>query len=129
MSIQISDQKLNQLYWLMRLGLAFIWLWTAITSWFFYPQAESLTWLHQVGLVEHTTFWLASACLFDLFMGIASALFVSKILWKTQFIFTVFYTLAIVIYLPEFLFHPFGPITKNISIFACLSFLICMEKR
>jgi hypothetical protein len=129
MSTPISEQKQNQLYWITRLGMAIIWLWTAITSWFFYPHAESLAWLRQVGLVEYTTFWLASACLFDLLMGIASAFFASKRLWQIQFIFTVFYTLAIVIYLPEFLFHPFGPITKNISVFSCLAFLICMEKR
>ena len=129
MNASISEQKQNQLYWITRLSMAIIWLWTAITSWFFYPHAESLAWLRQVGLVEHTTFWLASACMFDLLMGIASMLFASKRLWQIQLIFTVFYTLAIVIYLPEFLFHPFGPITKNINVGACLAFLICAEKR
>lgn len=125
----IAEQKLNQLYWLMRLGMAFIWLWTAMTSWYFYPHAESLAWLRQVGLIEHTTFWLASACLFDLIMGIASAFFASKRLWQIQFGLIIFYTLAIVIFLPEFLFHPFGPITKNITVLACLVFLSLMEKR
>lgn len=129
MNTTISEQKLNQLYWLMRLSMVLIWLWTAITSWYFYPHAESLAWLRQVGLIEHTPFWLASACVFDLLMGITSAFFASKKLWQVQFIFTVFYTLAIVIYLPAFLFHPFGPITKNLTVFACLAFLICMEKR
>jgi len=129
MNESLSEQKLNQLYWLMRLSMTFIWLWTAITSWYFYPHEESLGWLRQVGLIDHATFWLASACLFDLFMGIASAFFASKKLWQIQFAFIVFYTLAIIIYLPEFLFHPFGPITKNITVLACLVFLISMGKR
>jgi hypothetical protein len=129
MGTNISEQKLHQLYWLMRLGMTFIWLWTAITSWYFYPHAKSLAWLRQVGLVDHTTFWLASACLFDLLLGIASGLFPSRKLWQIQLALIVFYTVVITIYLPEFLFHPFGPITKNIAVLACLSFLISTEKR
>jgi hypothetical protein len=129
MNSNIPEQKLHRLYWMMRLGMATVWLWTAITSWYFYPHAASLVWLRQVGLSHGPAFWLASACLFDLLMGIASALWASKRLWQVQFVVIVFYTLAIVIYLPEFLFHPFGPIIKNIPVLACLVFLIYMEKR
>ncbi len=107
----------------MRLGMAFIWLWTALVSWFFYPHAESLNWLHQVGLTAYTSIWFAGACVFDLVMGIASAFFASKWLWQIQLIATIFYTLTISVFLPEFLFHPFGPITKNIAVIACFIFL------
>jgi hypothetical protein len=129
MITNILEQKLQRLYWMTRLGIAFIWLWTAITSWYFYPHAESLAWLRQVGLSHDPAFWLASACLVDLSMGIASALIASKRLWQVQCGVIVFYTLVIAIYLPEFLFHPFGPLIKNISVIACLVFLIYMEKR
>jgi len=37
-------------------------------------------------------------------------------------------SLAITIWLPEFLIHPFGPITKNIAVLACLTYLIIVEK-
>lgn len=129
MNTNISEQKLQQLYWAMRLSIAVVWLWTAITSWYLYPHEDSLMWLRQVGLSHDPVFWLASACLFDLLMGIASAVWTSKKLWQMQFVIIVLYTLVIAFYLPQFLFHPFGPIIKNIPVLACLTFLTCMEKR
>lgn len=123
------EQKLNQLYWAVRFGLAFIWIWTAIVSWFIYPQAESLMWLRKVGVTYQPVMWLMGACLFDLAMGIASAFFASKRIWQAQLLMVIFYSLVIALELPEFLFHPFGPITKNIAVVGCLFYLLIMEKR
>ncbi|AMP04160.1 doxX-like family protein [Collimonas pratensis] len=41
----------------------------------------------------------------------------------------VAYSAAIAIGLPAFLIHPFGPITKNIAVIACLLYLTIMERR
>ncbi len=68
-------QKTNdliRLYWAMRIGIAFIWIWTAIVSWFFYPQAESFALLDRLGLAYQPRLLLAGACLLDFLMGIAS---------------------------------------------------------
>ena len=119
--------NLRRLYWLMRIAMAFIWTWTAYVSWFVYPQAESLDWLRRIGLTQQVNLWFVSACLFDLLMGIASALFASRSLWQGQIIVVIFYSLVIAICLPEFLFHPFGPITKNLAVLACLAYLAIME--
>lgn len=123
------EDELRWLYWLMRIGMACIWSWTAYVSWFVYPQAESLDWLRKIGLTQHVYLWFVGACLFDLLMGIASALFTSRVLWQVQIIAVIFYTLVIGIFLPEFLIHPFGPITKNLAVLACLAYLTIMEPR
>ncbi|MBI2769742.1 MAG: DoxX-like family protein [Burkholderiales bacterium] len=123
------DRSLAMLYWVMRLGMAFIWLWTAVVSWFAWPHAESLEWLRRLGLTSGTEFAFAAACLVDLLLGIASCAFASRRLWQLQFALVVFYSLAVAVALPEFLVHPFGPIAKNIAVLACLAWLATMEKR
>jgi hypothetical protein len=40
-----------------------------------------------------------------------------------------FYSVAVSVGLPEFLIHPFGPITKNMAVLACLAYLAIREKR
>jgi branched-subunit amino acid ABC-type transport system permease component len=121
------DLHLQNLYWLMRIGMAVIWIWTAYVSWFVYPQAESLEWLSRIGLAQQAYLWFVVACLFDLGMGIASAIFSSRRLWQGQILAVILYTLVILIYLPEFFNHPFGPLTKNIAVLACLAYLTIME--
>jgi branched-subunit amino acid ABC-type transport system permease component len=101
--------------------------WTAYVSWFVYPQAESLDWLRRIGLSQQVYLWFVGACVFDFLMGLASAVFSSRLLWQAQIIAVIFYTLAIAIFLPEFLIHPFGPITKNLAVLACLAYLAIME--
>ncbi len=125
---QVFEANLVRLYWLMRLCIAFIWLWTASVSWFIYPQAVSLSWLRNLGITHHTMLVFVAACVFDLLMGIASALRPSHLLWQAQIFSVSAYTLVIAIALPEFLVRPFGPIIKNLAVLACLSFLVLMEK-
>lgn len=123
------EKDLDRLYWFMRIGIAFIWLWTAIASWFIFPQAESLEWLRRIGITHETQPWFTAACLLDLAMGVASAVFARRIIWQGQICIVGFYTFAISICLPEYLIHPFGPITKNIAVLGCLAYLSIMEKR
>jgi hypothetical protein len=121
------NRNLNWLYWAIRLGMAFIWIWTAVVSWFIYPEAESLNWLRRLGLTSSTQIWFTAACFLDFAIGIASALFASHRLWQAQLILVGFYSLAVSISLPEFLIHPFGPITKNIAVVGCLFYLTIYE--
>jgi hypothetical protein len=127
-----NEQKLatglRRLYWMNRTGMAFIWIWSAWVSWFMYPQAESLEWLRRLGLVDHTQFWLAASCALDLVMGIVTLALPSKMLWRVQMMLVVFYSVAIMYGLPEFLLHPFGPVIKNIAVLGCLYFLMIFEE-
>jgi hypothetical protein len=108
----------------MRMGIALIWIWTAVVSWFFYPHTAALEWLRRLGITQRTDFIFAGACLADLALGMASAVFASRRLWQLQFSLVVFYSVVIAIKLPEFLVHPFGPIIKNIAVLACLAYLM-----
>jgi hypothetical protein len=121
--------SLVRLYWMNRIGIAFIWIWTAYVSWFIYPQAQSLDWLRRIGLNNYTYIWFAASCLVDVGMGIASLFFPSKMLWKCQILIVLFYSVVILIGLPEFFIHPFSPIIKNIAILCSLYLLVVSEGR
>jgi hypothetical protein len=122
-----SQENLRRLYWTMRIGIAFIWIWTAITSWFLYPHAISLEWLRTLGLTYQTERLFAAACLLDLGLGMASLFYVSRRLWQMQFALVVIYSLAVAIWLPVYLVHPFGAVSKNVAVLACLLYLVVME--
>jgi hypothetical protein len=113
----------------MRLAMAALWLWTAYVSWFVFPHASSFEWLRQVGLTKHLPIVLASASVLDGLMGLLSLAMPSKRLWQAQFVLVACYTLIVAVCLPQFLFHPFGPLTKNVAVLACLAFLASAEKR
>lgn len=118
-----------RLYWCIRLGIGFIWIWTAYVSWYAYPHAESLDLLRKSGITHHTEEVFAAACLLDLAMGIATAVHAKSFLWWSQCLLVGGYTIAIGFFLPEFLFHPFGPITKNVAVLGCLAFLALADRR
>lgn len=109
-----------RVYWAMRLGMACIWLRTAFVSWRIFPHAESLAWLRRSGVGCQTELAFAASCLLDLAMGIASLLFGRAWLWWAQGALVAGYTVVIASALPEFVTHPFGPITKNAAVLAYL---------
>lgn len=123
------DSKSTWLYWTMRLGIGFIWIWTAYVSWYVYPHSNSIELLRKTGITHHTELVFAASCLLDLVMGIASCLYARPLLWWSQFLLVAAYSVVIGIFLPEFLIHPFGPITKNVSVLACLAFLALADRR
>jgi hypothetical protein len=123
------DTNLARLYWAMRIGIACIWVWTAIVSWWFFPHAQSIEWLRRLGLTSHTNLLFTAAFATDAAMGIASLAFASRWLWQAQFVLVAFYTVAVAVGLPEFLVHPFGPVSKNLTVLACLAYLAIMEPR
>ena len=124
----MTPANLQRLYWAMRLGMAFLWLWTAFVSWYLYPHAESLAWLRRSGITLYAEHVFAASCLADLAMGIASLVHARPWLWWTQCALVAGYSLVIAVFLPEFLLHPFGPLTKNIPLIAGLAFLALYEK-
>ena len=118
-----------RLYWGMRLGIAFIWLWTAYVSWFVFPHAESLAWLRRSGFVVQTESVFAASCLLDLAMGIASLLLGRAWMWWAQGVLVAGYTVVIAIALPEFMTHPFGPLVKNVAVLLCLWILALADRQ
>ena len=123
------DASWRRLYWGMRLGIGFIWIWTAIVSWYVYPHADSIELLRKTGMTRHAEQVFAAACLLDLAMGIISCIYARSFLWWSQLVLVAGYTVVIGIFIPEFLFHPFGPVTKNVAVVACLAFLALADRR
>lgn len=114
---------------LLRVSLAAVWLITAFVSLFAYPVAESLALLVRTGL--HGTpalLALIGAGLLDAFFGIATLVAPGRRLWLAQMALILGYSLIIAACLPEFLIHPYGPISKNLPILAVLVLLLAEEK-
>lgn len=119
---------LTQLYLLARFAMVIIWGWTAITTWWFWSHADTLNWLGQLSPHFSDKKLLALSCLFDATMAILTIYKPSKLLWFTQLATTAFYSVCLYLFLPWTIFHPFGPLSKNLAIFAVLGYLILFEK-
>ncbi|HEY0634064.1 MAG TPA: SDR family oxidoreductase [Gammaproteobacteria bacterium] len=121
--------RLYFLHPLLRITLAFMWLWTALVSAGLYPLEESLALLAAVGLTG--TLGLAalvSATLLDLLLGLALLLRrrVNMAAWLSLAAITS-YSLIITLALPEYWLHPFGPLSKNLPLLVATLILIAME--
>ncbi len=125
----MPTKNFRQLYWFMRIGIAVIWLWTAYVSWLVTPHGESLDLLRRVGAGQHAVWMFAASCLLDTAMGIVSLIYARSCIWWLQFVLVASYSVVIAALLPEYLFHPFGEISKNLSVLACLAFLAQADRR
>jgi len=72
---------------------------------------------------------LYGAALFDLLLGLGTlGLARRRWLWLMQLALIGFYTIVIALRLPEFLVHPYGPLTKNLPMLAAIWLLYELEK-
>lgn len=101
----------------LRMALAAVWLLSALASWR-YPEAQSMVLLDRVGLTGKA----ARAALYagitvDALMGLLTLLprlATHAWLWLGQGIVILAYSIIILIWLPEYAWHPFGALIKNI---------------
>jgi uncharacterized protein YbjT (DUF2867 family) len=107
---------------LLRFAIALVWLWSGITSLFFYPHELSYQLLADTGITgigaPLTLYGLAAM---DIALGLATLGRYrphSLMLW--QFWIVLAYSVVVALRLPEFVFHPFGPLLKNIPFLMCL---------
>jgi uncharacterized protein YbjT (DUF2867 family) len=122
--------KLDWLLPVLRLAIAAVWIATAIVSAFIFPPAASYELLARTGIPEHLRpLMLYGAALFDLLLGLGT-LFLRRRrwLWLMQLALIGFYTIVIAFRLPEFLIHPYGPLTKNLPMLAAIWLLYELEK-
>ncbi|PKB22894.1 SDR family oxidoreductase [Janthinobacterium sp. 64] len=125
-----------QLDWLLpvlRMSIAIVWIATAIVSAGVYPLEDSYRLLERSGVPpDWAPLLLAGACLFDLLLGMATVALRPpwrRWLWPLQAALIVFYTVWIAVFLPEFLWHPYGPLTKNLPMLAALWLLYQLEEK
>jgi len=114
---------------LLRWSLAIVWLATALVSAFAYPPADSLAMLARAGIEG----WPATAAPYgaaalDAAFGIACIARPRRALWLAQGALVLGYSAVIAACLPEYLWHPFGPLLKNVPILAILIVLSAEEK-
>lgn len=115
---------------LMRATLALIWLATSFITAFIFPRENSLEMLAKAGLTGLAGQWALFAGIgLDAVMGVVTLLRPSRGLWWLQGAVIVFFSTVIAFALPEYLWHPFGPILKNVPILAMLFLLLAEERR
>jgi hypothetical protein len=130
-----AERQLAQLGWLLpllRISIAVVWLWTAWVSAFVYPVQDSFELLARTGVpLMLAPLMLYGASAFDLAMGIASLALPRRHrrwLWLAQIALIGFYTVVIACKLPEFIWHPYGPLSKNLPMLAAIWMLYELEK-
>jgi len=115
---------------LLRLALAAVWLITAWVSLFAWPLADSLALLARTGLTDTPALIaLVGAALLDAAFGLATLFAPGRRLWLAQMALIAGYSAVIAVCLPEFLIHPYGPLSKNLPILAVLTLLYAEEER
>ncbi len=117
---------------LLRLSLAAVWLLSALASWQ-YPEAQSMALLDRVGLTgaaAHAALYAGIAL--DALMGVLTLLprlAMQRWLWLAQGAVMITYSVIIIIWLPEYAWHPFGALIKNIPLLAILWILLRSARR
>lgn len=113
------------------LTIAFVWIFTGITSAFLYPLEKSYALLAAVGLQGFAAdIALYSAAFLDILMGIF-ILLRFKLGWVISFQIAMMLTYMLIISfsLPEQWLHPFGGITKNLPLLVATWIMYILEQR
>lgn len=128
----VQDHWHARLYFLkpiLQISIAFIWLFTAACSLFFYPKTNSYHLLTQIG-VNH--FWqpilLYGSSLLDAVLGITMLCsYQLKKICILQIIVIVVYSTIITWKLPHLWLEPFAPIAKNIPLIFAILVILALE--
>jgi uncharacterized protein YbjT (DUF2867 family) len=122
--------KLDWLLPILRISIALVWIATAIVSAFVYPAAGSYELLARTGIPQELRpLMLYGASAFDMLLGLGILLLKRRRwLWLAQLGLIGFYTIVIAFRLPEFLVHPYGPLTKNLPMLAAIWLLYQLEE-
>lgn len=116
---------------LLRLSIAFLWIFTGIISAFVFPVDESYAMLEKAGI---TGIWapimLFGAAATDFALGIATLLaYRISLVGSAQIAIMVLYSIIISFSQPEQWIHPFGPVSKNIPLVAATLIMIILERK
>lgn len=124
-----SQAKLHWLLPVLRVSIAVVWIATALVSFGLYPVELSYDLLARTGIpAALQPLMLYGAATFDLALGLGILLLPNRRwLWLAQIGLISFYTVVIAVQLPEFLLHPYGPLTKNLPMLAAICLLYALE--
>ncbi len=131
---QQSDRWQAGLYFLrplLRLSLAFLWIFTGIVSAFVFPQEASYAMLAKAGIHGiWAPIMLYGAAALDFALGAATMLAyrLSRV-GAIQIAVIMLYTVIITASQPEQWAHPFGPVSKNLPLIIATLMMIVLEKK
>jgi uncharacterized protein YbjT (DUF2867 family) len=130
----LAERTRAQLDWLLpilRASIAAVWIITAIVSFGLYPPQSSYDLLARTGIPQALRpLMLYGAAAFDLLLGLGILMLSRRRwLWLAQLALIGFYSVVIAWRLPEFLLHPYGPLTKNLPMLAAIWMLYQLEDR
>lgn len=134
MPITTAERWQAQLFFLrplLRLSIAFIWIFTGLVSGWLYPLEESYKLLAATGISGIIApFALYGAAGLDLGLGIAT-LFAYRLRWVVALQITLMlsYTIIISFSLFDLWLHPFGAISKNIPLLVATLILLVLEEK
>lgn len=130
-SAERLQARLDWLLPILRLSIALVWIITAIVSYGLYPQEASYELLARTGIPDALRpLMLYGAATFDLLLGIGIlVLRRRRWLWLAQIALIGVYTVVIAFRLPQFLLHPYGPLTKNLPMLAAIWLLYETEEK
>ena len=115
---------------LLRLIIAFVWIWSGIVSAFLYPQPLALELLHEVGVpigLDIPLLYFAS--FLDITIGILTLVgYRLQGLLLLQLLVIFVYTLLLSVFASYHWLHPFGPVLKNLPLMVSIYLLMQMEK-
>lgn len=125
-----AQAKLRWLLPMLRASIAAVWITSAVVSFGLYPVELSYDLLARTGIpAALQPLMLYGAATFDLALGLGILLLPKRRwLWLAQLALIGFYTVVIAIRLPEFLLHPYGPLTKNLPMLAAIWLLYELEE-
>lgn len=130
----VAEQWYARLFFMpitLRLTLAFIWLWSGFVSAFLYPPEQSYQLLIPLGITGiAASFCLYGLIIMDVVIGMATLCrYQFKSLLILQIVLIVGYSIVISFGLPEYFFHPFAPIIKNLALVVIALILLALEER
>lgn len=128
----MRDRWHSRLYFVkpaLQLSLAFLWLFTGLTSLFFYPHKLSFSLLDHVGIPGRLQpIILYSASFLDFFIGLLLLVnYQVRKICLLQFVVILFYMVIITLTLPNLWLDPFGSITKNIPLIVAIYILYILD--
>lgn len=131
---QQSDRWHAALYFLkplLRLSIAFLWIFTGFVSAFAFPVEQSYAMLEKAGL---TGVWgpvvLYGAAATDLVLGLATLMaWHIRRVGLVQLAVIILYSIIITFTQPDQWLHPFGPVSKNIPLIVATLIMIVLEKK
>ena len=113
----------------LRVSIAFLWIWSGLVSIFLFPVEQSYQFLAASGISGNVApVMLYGLAGMDILFGLATlGAYRIRLLILLQMTVVFLYTLIITITLPEFWLHPFGPVLKNIPLLVTLLVYLNLE--